>query len=95
MEEMIRYSFAALHSWAYEQKMGREPHETPSEFAQRLGQSFKHAHGDIRKLAELYAVVTYAKVNTPGSSETILRNFWHRINAESHSSMNMELASTV
>lgn len=79
MEEMIRYSFAALHSWAYEQNLGRQPDETPSEFAQRLGQTIKHAHGDIRKLADLYSVVTYAKVNTPNGSETILRNFWQRI----------------
>jgi hypothetical protein len=79
MDEMIRYSFAALHSWAYEQKLGRMPQETPTEFAQRLGESFKHAHQDIRKLADLYSVVTYAKVNTPSSSEAILRNFWQRV----------------
>ena len=79
MDEMIRYSFAALHSWAYEQKLARQPNETATEFAQRLGESFKHAHQDIRKLADLYSVVTYAKVNTPSSSETILRNFWLRV----------------
>ncbi|HQR07718.1 MAG TPA: DUF4129 domain-containing protein [Gemmatales bacterium] len=79
MEEMIRYSFAALHSWAYEQKLARQPNETATEFAQRLGESFKHAHQDIRKLADLYSVVTYARVNTPSSSETILRNFWLRV----------------
>lgn len=79
MDDMIRYSFAALHSWAYEQRMGRKPDETPTEFAQRLGQSFKHAHQDIRKLADLYSVVTYARVNAPNSSETILRNFWQRV----------------
>lgn len=79
MDEMVRYSFAALHSWAYEQKLARQPNETATEFAQRLGESFKHAHQDIRKLADLYSVVTYAKVNTPSSSETILRNFWQRV----------------
>lgn len=89
MDEMIRYSFAALHSWAYEQNLGRQPDETPSEFAQRLGQSVKHAHGDIRKLADLYAVVTYARVNTPNSSETIIRNFWQRIGTRADSTLNV------
>lgn len=81
MDDMVRYSFAALHSWAYEQNMGRQPDETPTEFAQRLGQSIKHAHQDIRKLADLYSVVTYARVSAPTSSESILRNFWARVGA--------------
>lgn len=84
MEEMIRYSFAALHSWAYEQKLGRNPDETPAEFAQRIGATVKHAHQDIRKLADLYSVITYAQVNAPGSSETILRNFWQRVTANQY-----------
>lgn len=79
MEEMIRYSFAALHSWAYENRLARQPDETPLEFAQRLGQSMKFAHQDIRKLTDLYAVVTYANKQAPSSSEAILRNFWNRI----------------
>lgn len=81
MEDMIRYSFAALHSWAHEQHMGRQRDETPTEFAQRLGHSVKHAHQDIRKLADLYAVVTYARAHAPSSSETVLRNFWQRVGA--------------
>ena len=81
MEEMIRYSFAALHSWAHEQKLGRHPDETPTEFAQRLGASIKHAHQDIRKLTDLYSVITYARVQAPTTSETILRNFWNRVTA--------------
>jgi hypothetical protein len=82
MEEMIRYSFAALHSWAYEQNLGRHPDETPTEFAQRLGHYRQRVHQDVRKLADLYAVVTYARVQPPASSEAILRNFWNRLSEE-------------
>jgi hypothetical protein len=79
MEEMIRYSFAALHSWAYEQNLGRDKGETPTEFVQRLGQARDEQRQEIRKLAELYSVVTYAGARAPNSSETILRNFWDRV----------------
>jgi len=79
MDEMIRYSFAALHSWAYEQNLGRQPDETPTEFAHRLGQQRQWVHQDVRKLADLYAVVTYARANLPASCEVILRNFWNRL----------------
>jgi hypothetical protein len=82
MEEMIRYSFAALHSWAYEQNQGRQPDETPTEFAVRLGQLRQRAHQDIRKLADLYAVVTYARAKPPAASEAILRSFWNRLAEE-------------
>ena len=90
MEEMIRYSFAALHSWAYEQNLGRTPDETPTEFAQRLGASVKYAHQDIRKLSDLYSIITYAKVHAPASSETILRNFWQRLSQLPDSKMEEE-----
>jgi hypothetical protein len=81
MEEMIRYSFAALHSWAAEQNFGREKGETSTEFAVRIGAMTDACANEIRKLADLYALVTYAGRKAPASSETILRNFWNRIPA--------------
>ncbi len=81
MEEMIRYSFAALHSWAYEQNLGRDRGETPAEFAQRLGHLRDRHQKEIKKLADLYAYVTYAGAKAPNSSEAILRSFWGGITA--------------
>ena len=38
-EALVRYSFAALEAWAYEQDLPRRDDETPLEFAHRLGES--------------------------------------------------------
>ena len=34
--ELVRYTFAALDAWAWDIDEGREPNETPNEFATRL-----------------------------------------------------------
>lgn len=81
MDEMIRYSFAALHSWAAEQNLGRQKGETSTEFAVRIGSVTEVCSNEIRKLADLYALITYAGRKAPASSETIVRNFWNRIPA--------------
>jgi hypothetical protein len=79
MEEMIRYSFAALHAWANDQNLGRDKGETPTEFALRLGEVRDQHQQEIRKLADLYAFVTYAGARAPNSSEAILKSFWGRL----------------
>src|SRR5262249_20321390 len=54
-EELLRYSFAALHSWAWEHGQGRSPEETPIEFARRLAMEFPALETEVQRLAVLYA----------------------------------------
>src|SRR5262249_43732233 len=40
LEELVEYTFAAFDSWAWDRDRGRQPGETPNEFAARIGRDF-------------------------------------------------------
>jgi hypothetical protein len=79
--ELIRYTFAAVQAWARERDLGRQPGETPSEFAQRVGMEVPALEADLNRLAVLYARAVYARGGLPGNSVEVLRHFWQRLEA--------------
>ena len=78
-EQLVRYSFAALESWAWEQHMERKPEETPLEFVERLGEQVPKMEGDLKRLGNLYAFVAYAQGKLAASNTEALRQFWQRL----------------
>jgi uncharacterized membrane protein YgcG len=80
-EEVVRYSFEALHSWAWERGLGRQPEETPIEFADRLVQDFPALDTQTRRLAFLYARVAYAHGRLTAASLGAVKEFWDRLQA--------------
>lgn len=78
-EDIIRYSLAALHSWAYEQKIGRQPHETPLEFVQRLGEDRANTKQTCHALAMAYVWITYAKGAASQKHVEVARQFWQQL----------------
>jgi hypothetical protein len=77
--QVVRYSFEALQSWAWERSLGRNPADTPREFVERLVAEVPGLDREARGLAALYARVAYARGNLgPGALEP-LRNFWHKL----------------
>jgi hypothetical protein len=81
MPELIRYTFAAAQAWARERDLGRQPGETPLEFAARVGAELPALEADMQRLALLYARTVYARGGLPGESIEILRQFWQRLEA--------------
>jgi hypothetical protein len=79
--ELIRYTFAAVQAWARERDLGRQPGETPLEFAARVGQEVPALEADLLRLAALYARAVYARGGLPGNSAEVLRQFWERLEA--------------
>ena len=79
--ELIRYTFAAVQAWARERDLGRQPGETPLEFAQRVGMEVPALEADLNRLAVLYARAVYARGGLPGNSVEVLRHFWQRLEA--------------
>ena len=77
----MRYSFEALHSWAWERGLGRQPEETPIEFADRLVQDFPAMDTQTRRLASLYARVAYAHGRLTPASLGAVKEFWNRLQA--------------
>jgi hypothetical protein len=80
-EELIRYSFAALHSWAWEYGQGRTPEETPIEFGRRVGEEFAALEAEAQRLASLYARLAYARGPLPQGTLTTLQQFWTKLGA--------------
>jgi hypothetical protein len=79
--DLVQYSFEALESWAYERDLGREPRETPLEFAARLANEVPALEADAQRLATLYARVAYARSRLGAGARPALKQFWERIYA--------------
>ncbi len=79
--ELIRYSFAAAQAWARERDLGRQPGETPLEFASRVGAEVPALEADLQRLATLYARAVYSRGGLPSNSAEVLRQFWQRLQA--------------
>jgi hypothetical protein len=77
--QLVRYSFEALQSWAWERKLGREPADTPREFVERLVAELPALDREARGLAALYARVAYARSNLGPGALDPLRQFWQRL----------------
>jgi hypothetical protein len=76
---LVRYSFAALQSWAHERELGRQTDETPLEFTKRLGADLPALEADARQLALLYAHTVYARGSLPANSLEAVRQFWEKL----------------
>jgi hypothetical protein len=79
LPELIRYTFAAAQAWARERDLGRQPGETPLEFADRVGAEVPALEADLQRLALLYARAVYSRGGLPASSVELLRQFWQRL----------------
>ena len=77
--ELVRYTFAALDSWAWDRDRGRRPGETPQEFAVRLGTEFEPLDEPAFELAGLYTRVLYARGQLPADSKQTIQAVWQAL----------------
>ena len=77
--ELVEYTFEAFDAWAWDRDRGREPGETPLEFAVRLGHEYAELDEPGFRLANLYARVLYSRSPLPGDTLKVLAGFWEQI----------------
>ncbi len=77
--ELVRYSFSALQSWAWERDLARQPGETPLEFADRLGEGAPPLAREAQRLASLYARCVYARGGLPANARAVAERFWETL----------------
>jgi hypothetical protein len=77
--ELLEYTFAAVDSWAWDRGHGRQPTETPREFAARLGEEFPALADELRRLANLYARMAYSTAPLPADTPAQLEQFWDQL----------------
>jgi len=77
--ELIRYTFAALDAWARECGQSRGIHETPLEFARRLGTIDEQFGREALAVAELYGQLAFARESLPAHAVETARKLWQRL----------------
>jgi hypothetical protein len=77
--DLVIYSFEALEAWASEHKLGRSPHETPSEFVQRLGQARAELRPECTRLATFFVTIVYGQRGFRTEVLPALRQFWQSL----------------
>lgn len=78
-EAIVRYSYAALESWAYEQNLGRKLDETPLEFIRRLSGVRPKLEKTGTRVVDLYSLITYAKGKVTKNQLEHVRLFWQTL----------------
>ena len=81
VEELVKYSFAALEAWAGDRNHPRTPDETALEFSSRLSNMFHSLEGEPHKLAVLVVRLAYANGTLPADARETLEHFWDHLTA--------------
>lgn len=77
--ELTLYTFLALDSWAWDRDCGRDPTETPLEFAARLAGRFPDLAEVLVRFGRLYARVSYSEHPLPADTLATLEAMWERM----------------
>jgi hypothetical protein len=77
--ELVEYTFAAFDAWAWDRDRGREPGETPLEFAVRIGHEWAELDEPAFQTANLYVRVLYSLSPLPADTVKVLKAFWERL----------------
>jgi hypothetical protein len=79
LQDLMRYTFAALQAWAAERGVVREIGETPLEFAARIGDEAPALADDVERFIALYLRAEYAGGKLPAATREEVRHFWDRL----------------
>jgi hypothetical protein len=78
-DDLVIYSFEALEAWAFEHHLARSPHETPSEFVNRLGEARADLRQDATRLAGYFVTIVYGQKGFKAEVLPPLRQFWRAL----------------
>ena len=79
--ELAEYTFAAFDAWAWDRDRGRQPEETPLEFAVRVGHEYPALDEPGYKAAEVIARVMYSRKPLPTDTRKTLADLWDQMEA--------------
>ena len=77
--ELIAYTFEAADAWAWDRDAGRDPAETPLEFAQRVGDAFPDYANGFARLANLSTRAAYSALPLPADALATLEAVWEEL----------------
>jgi hypothetical protein len=77
--DLVIYSFEALEAWAYEHNLARSPHETPTEFVRRLGETRVDLRPDATRLVGFFVTIVYGQRGFKEDVLPPLEQFWRAL----------------
>jgi hypothetical protein len=77
--DLVIYSFEALEAWAFEHNLARSPHETPTEFVRRLGETRVDLGRDGSRLVGYFVTIVYGQRGFKEDIFPPLRQFWQTL----------------
>jgi hypothetical protein len=80
-DDLVVYSFEALEAWGREHDLTRSPHETPTEFVQRVGQARAELRPDATRLVGYFVAIVYGQRGFQAEVLPPLRQFWQALQA--------------
>ena len=78
-DDLVLYSFEALEAWAYEHELARSPHETPMEFAGRIGEARPDLGPDATRVVGYFVTIVYGQQGFQSEVLPPLRRFWRAL----------------
>jgi len=81
-EALVVYTFRALEAWACQFAGPRELHQTPLEFALRLGAELPEVSSPLRRLADVYSAVVYGPPVRVAGDRQWLQALWQVMERE-------------
>ena len=82
-KEVIRYSFQALESWAYEAGIRRQDDQTPNEFTREIASNIESIGSSVEQLGRLYSLAAYAPDRIDESNLPDVQLFWTQLLSQS------------
>jgi hypothetical protein len=87
VQDLVVYTFNALEAWAAGFESGRNPEQTPLEFANLLGDRIPDLALDVRRLARLYVQVAYGAVAALPPCRDVLEILWTKMTVDNKESV--------
>ncbi len=78
-DDLVVYSFEALEAWAYEHELARSPHETPTEFVNRVARAHPGLGPDASRLVGYFVTIVYGQRGFRSEVLPPLQRFWRAL----------------
>ena len=82
VRDLVVYTFRALEAWAAAYRFGRDPDQTPFEFADHLVEQAPELSFEVQQITRLYVQIAYGAVTELPPCQSVLELLWSKMTRE-------------
>lgn len=79
LDELVRYTYAALEAWAEEAGVPRSPDRTVKEFMAQLAEQSPRIEEEARRTGRIYERLAYSDLELPENTRDVMEAIWRRM----------------